>query len=312
MTIKRIAVCSGEPAGVGIELCLRLAKHQCLFDNTALIILADEALLKQRIQQLNLSISIISIDQAILRDTKKLQKFTAQAKENKQLLVFPVSLNFPSISGQLNTQNVPYVLNILALAHQLCADGDADGILTLPIHKGIINEYLQLANKNDVFYGHTEYLQQKNHCDEVVMMLSCEKLSVALATTHIPIQQVAQSICAQRLEKKLTIIHQYYRLQTNTAPKIAVLALNPHAGENGYIGQEEIEIIQPVIEKLRQKGLNLSNAMSADTAFIESNLSHFDCFFGMYHDQVSTRDKASRFSSNHQYYAWLTLSSCLC
>lgn len=286
MILKRLLICSGEPAGVGIELCLRLARWQNDFANVALIIVADERILKQRARQIDQSIDTISVDKSILRDNHRLAGFHQQAQNNATLLIYPVTHTHPTAYHQLSINHVPYVLEILTTAHRLCQHQDAEGILTLPIHKGIINTYLQHIQSPDRFLGHTEFFQHANHCDEVVMMLSCDKITVALATTHIPIHQVASSIHAEELEKKLILVHQHISKQLKRQAKIAVLGLNPHAGEGGYIGTQDKLIIQPVINKLRAEGMDLSGALSADSAFIESNLSRFDCFFGMYHDQV--------------------------
>lgn len=297
MPLKRVAICSGDPAGVGVELCLRLATWQTSFADMVFIILADESLLKQRAFELGQSINTLSVDITCLNNEDKLRHLHTQAKAQQACLVYPISLNSPVQAGELNVNNVPYVLKILQSAHQLCVNQHTDAILTLPIHKGIINTYLKQEksliaptdnqiDETDFFHGHTEFFQHMNDCEEVVMMLACESLVVALATTHIPLAQVPTSLHAVTLSKKLKIVHQHYLEHTGNTPKIAVLGLNPHAGDGGHIGTEETEIIQPVVRQLRTEGLDLSDVISADTAFIPANLRHYDCFFGMYHDQV--------------------------
>jgi 4-hydroxythreonine-4-phosphate dehydrogenase len=290
---RRVAVCAGEPAGVGVELCLCLSTHQQKFPQIDLVILCDIALLEQRAEELGVSVTIIPVDQQVLSNKEHFSALAEEAKAQGNLLVYPLPLAKPSVMGKLEEENAPYVLDILSTAHRLCVDHLVDALLTLPVHKGIINRYLKNASAQEHFSGHTEFFQKASHCDEVVMVLACEKICVALATTHIPLAQVTQHITANSLEKKLTIINKqlgrygFGSDKSGEFPRVAVLGLNPHAGEGGYIGEEEQQIIQPLVNKLQQQeGWAISGVFSADTAFIAENLPKFDCFFGMYHDQV--------------------------
>jgi 4-hydroxythreonine-4-phosphate dehydrogenase len=188
-----------------------------------------------------------------------------------------VSPNSSSMFGN----NAEYVLKTLDLATQHCLNGNTQALVTGPLHKGIINQSGIYPN----FSGHTEYLAHLSGVDKTVMMLATDGLRVALATTHLPLNQVSKHIQADSLEKTLNIIHkslQNYGLQN---PKIVICGLNPHAGEDGYLGSEEIEIINPLIEKLNKQGLNLVGSVPADTAFTADALKGVDCVLAMYHDQ---------------------------
>jgi 4-hydroxythreonine-4-phosphate dehydrogenase len=194
--------------------------------------------------------------------------------------VLPVKLDQSAICGQADPGNANYTLKTLQTAVQACLSGHFDAIVTGPVNKGIIND------AGIPFTGHTEYLAGLCETEQVVMMLSVPGLKVALATTHLPINQVSQAITPELLEKTLVIIHQNLtRLFAITNPRILVCGLNPHAGESGHLGREEIDTIIPVIEKLQSKGLNISGPAPADTAFTKNSMQNADVILAMYHDQ---------------------------
>lgn len=192
----------------------------------------------------------------------------------------PVQLKTKVTPGQLNSDNSSYVVETLRVAAQGCLDNEFQAMVTGPVNKGVINE------ANISFTGHTEFLQQMSGCEQVVMMLATEKLKVALATTHLPLKDVAENITRPRLRQIIKTL--YLDLQKKFSlpnPHIAVCGLNPHAGESGHLGKEELEVIEPVLAELRQNGINLSGPLSADTVFTEHNLKYFDVVLAMYHDQ---------------------------
>jgi len=243
-----IALTLGEPAGIGPDLIIQLAQQKLA---APLIIIADPDLLKERAQQLQLP-------------------FPAHLK------ILPIKLTKKSIAGKLNSANAKYVIETLTIAAQGCLNGQFSALVTGPVHKGILNE------AGIPFSGHTEFFAQLSGVDHVVMLLVANKLRVALATTHLPLRKVSDAITPELLTKTLTILNQglqqYFKIKQ---PQILVCGLNPHAGENGHLGREEIDIIIPVLEKLQKTGMNVIGPLSADTVF----LSPADAILAMYHDQ---------------------------
>lgn len=264
----RIALTPGEPAGIGPELVVRLAQEA--LDPVELVAVADPELLRQTAQQLQLplSLEVFAADSPTLSGRGKLS-------------VAPVALRQPVIAGQLNRDNAAYVLDTLATATDLCLDKTCDALVTGPVHKGIIND------AGIAFSGHTEFFAERSQCDQVVMMLACEGLRVALATTHLPLRQVADAITSAGLTRTIEILHRDLVSQFGIAqPRILICGLNPHAGEGGHLGREELEIINPVITHLRQHhGWQLSDALPADTLFTPRHLESADAVLAMYHDQ---------------------------
>jgi 4-hydroxythreonine-4-phosphate dehydrogenase len=196
------------------------------------------------------------------------------------LRVLHVPTAQPVQAGQLNPANSPYVLNLLIRAMQGCQSGEFAGMVTLPVHKGVIND------AGIPFTGHTEFLAEKLHAEQVVMMLVGGGLRVALATTHLPLRQVADAITPALLENVLRVIQRdLMRRFGITKPRILVAGLNPHAGEGGYLGREEIDIMIPVLDRLRAQGMNVSAPLPADTLFTPQRLAQYDCVLAMYHDQ---------------------------
>ena len=267
MPVARIVLTAGEPGGIGPELCLRIAQQPASFER---VVVADRELLESRARQLGLPIEL---------DHHQPGQ-PAQPQRAGELKILPVPLSVPAVAGELNPANARYVLETLRLAVQGCVSGEFSALVTAPVHKGIINE------AGIPFTGHTEYLASETGTENVVMMLATEGLRVALATTHLPLNRITRTITRPLLEKVLRILDcDMKRYFCTGTPRILVCGLNPHAGEGGYLGREEIEIIQPVLEKLRSEGMWLRGPLSADTLFTPEQLNRGDVVLAMYHDQ---------------------------
>jgi len=267
MNILRIALTTGEPAGIGPDLTVQLAQKNREHE---IVALADPALLRQRAQQLGLPLTLRDYDATA----------PAQPSAAGELTVLPVQCAEPAVSGQLNRANAGYVLQTLDRAVQGCLAGDFSAMVTAPVQKSVIND------AGISFTGHTEYLAHKTNCTQVVMMLACEQMRVALVTTHLPLSQVPGAITLQRLQQVIEILHTDLHNHFGIPdPKIAVLGLNPHAGESGHMGREEIDTIIPVLESMRQRGYCLLGPLPADTAFTPRVLADTDAVLAMYHDQ---------------------------
>ena len=265
--IARIALTAGEPAGIGPDLCVQLAQHQ---QQCELVVIADPQLLAQRAKQLGLTVNLELVD----------LNQPATISPRGTLRYLPVELKAPCQPGLLNSQNAHYVLESLQLALDGCLDGQFDAVVTAPVHKAVIND------ANVTFTGHTEFFADGANVDQVVMMLATSRLRVALATTHLPLNQVSNAITQDSLTAVIEIINTSLKQQFGLKkPRIAVCGLNPHAGEGGHLGTEEIEIIEPVIERLSAQGINLSGPWPADTVFVPEKLQDFDVILAMYHDQ---------------------------
>ncbi|ANW24721.1 4-hydroxythreonine-4-phosphate dehydrogenase PdxA [Vibrio coralliilyticus] len=269
MTIKRIVVTAGEPAGIGPDLVLALSKQSWPHQ---IVVSADKGLLEQRAKQLNIDVQLIDYDASALPTPQKAGS----------LVVDHIALNVPAIAGQLDEKNGHYVLETLERAALGCMNGEFDAIVTGPVHKGVINR------AGVAFSGHTEFFADKSNTPLVVMMLATEGLRVALVTTHIPLAYVSKAVTEDRLKKIVHILHQdLVEKFAISSPKIYVCGLNPHAGEDGCLGREEIDTITPTLDKLRQEdGIDLVGPLPADTIFNEKYLNEADAVLGMYHDQV--------------------------
>ncbi|KPK19968.1 MAG: 4-hydroxythreonine-4-phosphate dehydrogenase [Betaproteobacteria bacterium SG8_41] len=261
-----IAVTAGEPAGIGPDLCVMLARRRL---PARIVVVADRGLLEARARQLGLA--------------PRMGDFSVQEKPLRQaggLLVRHVPLSAPAAAGRLDPANSEYVMRTLELAAQGCSDGTFDAMVTGPVQKSVINQ------AGIAFTGHTEFLAEHLRAPHVVMMLVGGGLRVALATTHIPLGDVASRITRADLERTLIVLrHDLVERFAIARPRIAVAALNPHAGEGGFLGREEIEIITPVIARLRRRGFNLAGPLPADTLFTPQRLKAYDCVLAMYHDQ---------------------------
>jgi 4-hydroxythreonine-4-phosphate dehydrogenase len=262
----RIALTSGEPAGIGPDLCIQLAQQDL---SCHLIVIASPELLMQRAKQLGYPIRINEFDSALPP--------TSQA--TGCLTVLPVELAEPAQCGQTNPQNSRYVLKTITKATKGCMDGLFDAMVTGPVHKGIIND------AGFTFSGHTEYIAEITG-GHPVMMLATPGLRVALVTTHLPLIEVSPAITHTCLRTIIRLLDHDLRTRFHIDnPKILVCGLNPHAGENGHLGREEIDIIEPVLDGLRQQGLNLQGPLPADTVFTAKFLASADVVLAMYHDQ---------------------------
>lgn len=259
-----LAVTPGEPAGIGPDLVLSLSPEQYA---ATLVVIADPRVLKDRAEQLSLPIKFNVITQV------------SDAKSG-QLNVLPIETAERVVAGVLNPANAAYVLDTLEAAVALCESGDCSAMVTGPVHKSVINE------AGIAFSGHTEWLANRTSTKRVVMMLATSSLRVALATTHLPLRDVADAINFEDLLLTLNIIHEdlqnKYQIQN---PRILVCGLNPHAGESGVLGQEEINIIEPVIREAQARGINALGPVPADTAFTPGSLKTADVVLAMYHDQ---------------------------
>lgn len=277
--IPRIVVTSGEPAGIGPDIALELAEH---YQDYELIVIGDPVLLWQRAEQLGkvVDFELIDLDAA------------ATTTPAGVLRYLPVALVEPVEAGVLNSHNASYVLQTLLIAHRGCETGQFDAMVTCPVHKGVIND------ADIPFTGHTEFLAEQAGVDKVVMMLACDSFRVALVTTHLPLREVSDAITSDTLIRTIEIIEKAMQSQFDIMrPKIAVCGLNPHAGEDGYLGQEEIKVINPVIADFQAKGLAISGSWPADTIFLKERLEDIDVVLAMYHDQGLPVLKHAGFSS---------------
>lgn len=266
-TTHRMVITPGEPAGIGPDLVIQLAQRDWPVE---LVVCADGALLSERASLLGLPLSLLPYS----------PNESAQPQRAGTLTLLSVPLRAPVTPGELNAQNGHYVVDTLARACDGCLSGEFAALITGPVHKGIIND------AGAAFTGHTEFFEKRSHAAKVVMMLATEELRVALATTHLPLKNVSDAITVDLLDEVITILH--HDLQTKfgiAAPHILVCGLNPHAGEGGHMGTEEIDTIIPVLNTLRAKGMNLSGPLPADTLFQPKYLDNADAVLAMYHDQ---------------------------
>ena len=268
MKPQRFALTPGEPAGIGPDLCLLLAAQS---QPHPLIVITSCDLLSERAAQLGVAVSLIRVTPDAWPDVP------APAGS---LFIWDTPLQAPVVAGQLNKANGAFVLQTLTRAGQGCIDGDFAGMITAPVHKGVINE------SGIAFSGHTEFLAELTQTEQVVMMLATGDLRVALVTTHLPLRDIADAITADRIERVARILHADLVNKFGIAqPRILVCGLNPHAGEGGHLGREEIDIIEPTLERLRSEGLDLRGPLPADTLFTPKYLEHCDAVLAMYHDQ---------------------------
>ena len=295
-----LVITAGEPAGIGPELCVQLAAV-----TPGLLIIADKHLLQRRAEQLGINLEIKDWDAAgafpaQLRGRAPSYCVKVESVDwgvasgesgagdpppvtsplSPSLDVIHVPLAVPSVAGQLNSANSEYVLNTLRRAIQGCLSGEFSGMVTAPVHKGIIND------AGIPFTGHTEFLAELTNTRQVVMMLAGGGMRVALVTTHLALREVPDAITAPLLEEVVTIVHRDLQRRFGIQnPRILVAGLNPHAGEGGHMGREEIDIMIPALDKLRAQGINVSPPLPADTLFTPHKLAQCDCVLIMYHDQ---------------------------
>ncbi len=261
-----LALTAGEPAGIGPELCLQLALEP---RQAGIVVVASEALLTGRARMLGLEVELHTW-----------QPGSTPRMEPGHLSVWPVDGCENLAAGKTDPANSRYVLKTLEIAARACLAGEVDGMVTAPVHKGVINE------AGIAFSGHTEFLQELCGVERVVMMLATEELRVALVTTHLPLRNVADAITPERLVQVTRILNADLKTFFGIAePRILVAGLNPHAGEGGHLGREEIEVIEPTLDTLRSEGIKLTGPLPADTLFTPHWLDNADAVLAMYHDQ---------------------------
>lgn len=267
MPLPRLIVTCGEPAGIGPDLCVEIAKRPWPCD---LVVAADIHLLQHRARELGSDLGLESWFPEAAR--------TAHRAGTLRVLHRPTAA--PVTSGKLDPRNASYVLDLLNVACDGCIRGEFDGMVTAPVQKSVIND------AGVPFSGHTEYLAERTGAALPVMMLVAQQLRVALATTHLPLSAVSAAITPDLIAQVVGILdvdlRARFRLQQ---PRIMVCGLNPHAGESGHLGREEIEIIAPTLDTLRRQGLQLIGPVPADTAFTPRQLERADAVLAMYHDQ---------------------------
>ncbi|MXP51135.1 4-hydroxythreonine-4-phosphate dehydrogenase PdxA [Pantoea sp. SoEX] len=263
----RIIITPGEPAGIGPDIIIKLAQKKWPVE---LVVCASPKLLYDRAYQLRLPINLYFYDPNNINKNR----------QSSSLAIIPIKLSNPVIPGKLSKDNSKYVIKTLIKSCYECIEGRFQAIVTGPVNKYIIND------AGISFTGHTELFARLTFTEKVVMMLVNEKLRVALVTTHVPLKSVPDFITKNNLYKIINILHQELKKKFSiNNPAIYICGLNPHAGDKGYIGKEEIEIIIPVINELRKKGLKLIGPLPADTIFQENFLKKADVILAMYHDQ---------------------------
>jgi 4-hydroxythreonine-4-phosphate dehydrogenase len=261
-----VAVTAGEPAGIGPDLCVMLADKEL---PSRVVIIADRNLLENRARQLGIRLELVDFEDA-----------TFQTQQRGQLAVHHVSLAAPVQAGVLSAANSRYVLRTLEVAADACVLGTFAAIATAPVHKGIIND------AGIPFTGHTEFLAERTGTPRVVMMLVGGNMRVALATTHLALRDVPAAITRESLAQTLSILRDDLSRRFGVArPRILVAGLNPHAGESGHLGREEIDVIAPVLDALRAEGHDVIGPLPADTLFNPERLRDADAVLAMYHDQ---------------------------
>ncbi|MES2356671.1 MAG: 4-hydroxythreonine-4-phosphate dehydrogenase PdxA [Pseudomonadota bacterium] len=262
-SIPVIALTAGEPAGIGPELCAVLAAEKW---PVHLVIIADRALIESRAKLAGLNVP--------------LPDFTPAHATAPGTTLLHIPLATTSLPGKLDSANSRYVLATLQAAVDSCLDGTFDAMVTAPVQKSIIND------AGIPFTGHTEFLAEKTNTARVVMMLVGGGMRVALATTHLPLSAVSAAITKEELTRTLRIMHKDLVRRFGIAkPRILVAGLNPHAGESGHLGREEIEVMTPVLASLREEGMQLEGPLPADTLFTPERLKNADAVLAMYHDQ---------------------------
>ncbi len=255
-----IAFTPGEPSGIGPDIAIIYAQKA---KKENLLVYCDPDVLIDRAKKLNLPI--------ILKES--------ESKNASELSIYPIKTSNKVLPGRLDPANSNYVLNTIKHATKDCLNSSCDGLLTGPVNKGVINE------SGIDFTGHTEFLAKLTKTSKTVMLLATDQLKVALATTHLPLTEVANNITRESLSQVISIIHNDFKYLGVKKPKILVCGLNPHAGENGYLGDQEKTIISPVIKELNKVGYDLIGPVPADTAFTHESLKNMDVVLAMYHDQ---------------------------
>ena len=264
--LPRLAITTGEPAGIGAELTVRLAATELAAD---LVAISDRGLLERAARRCGIALELVEDD-----------GHAVAARRAGSLRLAQVPLPHAELPGQPDPRHAAHVLATLAEAADGCMAGRYDAVVTAPLQKSSIND------AGIAFSGHTEFFAERVHA-HVVMMLASPQLRVALVTTHLPLSAVPAAITPARLTRTLRIVHDELRDKFGLAhPRIAVLGLNPHAGESGHIGREEIDTLIPVLQALRDEGMQLLGPLPADTAFVPAQRDRYDAVLAMYHDQA--------------------------
>jgi 4-hydroxythreonine-4-phosphate dehydrogenase len=264
--LPKLAVTGGEPAGVGPELVARLAATPVAAD---IVAISDAGLLQRAARRCGITLKIEPYD----GEPRALRAAGT-------LRVLDIPLRIEETPGRLDPRNAFHVLNTLAQAADGCLGGEFDAVVTAPVQKSVIND------AGEAFSGHTEFFAQRAGSD-VVMMLASPELRVALATTHMPLARVPAAVTRESLSRTLRIVHAELIAKFGVAaPRIAVLGLNPHAGEGGHLGSEETDTIIPALDALRDEGMQLIGPLPADTAFVPAMRARYDAVLAMYHDQA--------------------------
>ncbi len=265
---QRIALTAGEPAGIGPDLCIALSQNPPA--NVELVVVADPELLEARAKLLGLPLTLIPFD----------PQAPAQVNTPSSLKIISVTMHTPARAGVLDIANAGYVLETLSVATDAALAGQVDAIVTGPVHKGVIND------AGVPFSGHTEFFAERCGSELTVMMLATEGLRVALATTHLPLAEVPAAITRESLTRVIRILDADLRSYFGISnPRIVVCGLNPHAGEGGHLGHEEIDTLIPVLDALRAEGMTLVGPLPADTLFTPRHLENADAVLSMFHDQ---------------------------
>lgn len=306
-SLPPLILTTGEPAGIGMDIVLQLAlAGEFASLDYPVVVLADEMALKQRFEQVY-GKQIQSLDAPLWQRIAEASEVMSVADSSQQFLtekimqakstdcedeispkfyLIHVGCNQPVIAGQLNVDNAAMVITQLQLAHHLAQSGAGSAIVTGPLQKSVLIEAGITLEDGSMFTGHTEFFMQKSGCDKVVMMLANKAMKVALVTIHMPLKEVAAAITPDNVRQTVQILlndlQQKFGLKD---PRILVCGLNPHAGEDGHLGTEEIEVINPVLKQFQEQGVNISSAMPADTLFTQRHLKHCDAVIAMYHDQ---------------------------
>jgi 4-hydroxythreonine-4-phosphate dehydrogenase len=266
-TCPRLAFTPGEPAGIGPDLCVQLAQQS---REVEVVAICDPDLLQARARALSLPLRLRLFE----------PDSVPAGTHAGECCVQPVALRAPAQAGVLDRTNARYVLDTLDHAIAGCQSGRFAAMVTGPVHKGIIND------AGIPFSGHTEYIASATHTDHVVMLLAAGTLRVALATTHVPLSEVSALITQERLQRVIRILHDDLVKRFGIErPRIRVCGLNPHAGEDGHLGREELDIMIPALQALRAEGLSVAGPLPADTAFTTASLAQCDAILAMYHDQ---------------------------
>lgn len=270
MKTRPIAITPGEPAGIGPDLLIQLAARATFADSLAddYVVIADPKVLQERAELLGIPLKINDYLQG------------SRPHDTHCLTVLSIACPEPVAAGELDSRNSDYVLETIKRATLGCVDNEFSAVVTAPLHKGIIND------AGIPFTGHTEYLAELTKAALPVMMLATEGLRVALATTHLPLSEVSAAITTDSLTDVIQILHNDLEKKFGISnPHILICGLNPHAGEGGHLGMEEINIIEPVLHSLTEKGMNLTGPLPADTLFTPRYLKSADAVLAMYHDQ---------------------------